>query len=130
MRSKTYTFTLDNNPFFCVPSHFIALAQNDDAFAQLPNGSLLPTERLFAMGVRPGLNSEPIPFRPELKNVPLFRTSIQTRHGIETSPDTALAYAKYNEWLKRLGAETGFTQVLTAYCLRRASGNAINGKQY
>ena len=80
------------------------------------------------MRVRPGLNNQAIPFRRKLKNIPLFCIFIQASHGIETSPDTAMVYAKYNEWLKRLRTETGVSQVLTAYCLRRASGNAINGK--
>ncbi|KAL8706329.1 MAG: hypothetical protein Q9201_000612 [Fulgogasparrea decipioides] len=38
----------------------------------------------------------------------------------------ALPYGRYQEWVKRLGEETGFVQVLTTYCLRRATGNAIN----
>jgi hypothetical protein len=80
------------------------------------------------MGVRQGLKSQPIPFRSELGDVLVFRTHVRTDDGVETSDHTALTYTKLNEWLKRLGTETGFVQVLTAYCLRRASGNAINGK--
>ena len=30
--------------------------------------------------------------------------------------------------MKRLGEEIGFVQDLTAYCLRRATGNAVNGE--
>lgn len=61
-------------------------------------------------------------------DVLVFRAPVQTSDGIRTSPDEALSYGKYHEWVKRLGEETGFVQVLTTYCLRRATGNAINGE--
>ena len=53
---------------------------------------------------------------------------MQTARGCATSADTVLSYDKYHEWIKRLGEETGFVQVFTTYCLRRATGNAINGE--
>ena len=111
--SKTYTFTLDDNPFFCIPLHFISLAQHDDALEELPNGSRLTSEQLLAMSVRTGLKSQPIPFRKDMKDKPLFR----------------MTYEQLNHFLKRLGIETGFVQIFTSYCIRRASGNAVNGKQ-
>jgi Protein of unknown function (DUF3435) len=61
-------------------------------------------------------------------NVSMFRAPVQTSEEIRTSPDEALPYGKYHEWVKRLKEETGFVQVLTTYCLRRAIGNAINGE--
>ena len=85
-------------------------------------------ERILKLGVRPGLKSQSIPLKSELGHVPLFRTPVRAAAGVETSPDAALPYSKYHEWVKRLGTETGFAQILTTYCLRRASGNAINGK--
>ena len=118
---------MDDNPFFCLPSHFIAIAQDDDAFERLPDGSKLTPQKILEMGVRPGLKSQRIPLRSEFENVPIFRSHVQTSKGIETSTQSALQYSNFNAWLKRLGVETGFVQVLTAYCLRRASGNAING---
>lgn len=60
--------------------------------------------------------------------MPVFRGSEQTTQGFRISPDEALTYGKYHDWVKRLGEETGFVQVMTTYCLRRATGNAINGE--
>jgi Protein of unknown function (DUF3435) len=105
-------------------SHIISLACNDDAY-------LAPTMtpgKVLTLGVRKGLNCQPIPWKEEMQDVPVFRVPVQTPKGSGTSPDTALPYEKYHEWVKRLGEETGFVQVFTTYCLRRATGNAINGK--
>lgn len=63
-----------------------------------------------------------------MMDMPVFRAPVQTSKGAQTSPDEALTYSRYHEWVKRLGEETGFVQVLTTYCLRRATGNAINGE--
>lgn len=58
----------------------------------------------------------------------VFRGLERTTQGLRTSPDEALTYDKYHDWVKRLGEETGFVQVMTTYCLRQATGNAINGE--
>ena len=63
-------------------------------------------------------------------DVPVFRAPVQTSNGMRTSPNEALSYGRYHEWVKRLGEETGFVQVFTTYCLRRATGNAINGETF
>ncbi len=84
----------------------------DSSDAGRPKGTELPT----------------IPWKEDILDVPLFRAPVQTSRGCATSADTALSYEKYHEWIKRLGEETGFVQVFTTYCLRRATGNAINGE--
>ena len=61
-------------------------------------------------------------------DMPVFRAPVQIIKGTRISPDEALTYSQYHEWVKRLGEATGFVHVLTTYCLRRAKGNAINGK--
>ena len=63
-----------------------------------------------------------------MKDIPVFRAPGPMDKGKLTSPDEALPYERYHESVKRLGEETGFGQALTTYCLRRATGNAINGK--
>ena len=80
------------------------------------------------LGVRNGLNCQPIPWKEDTLDVPVFRLPVQTTQGFQISPDTALPYDKYHDWVKRLGEETGFVQVFTTYCIRRATGNAINGE--
>ncbi|KAL9124214.1 MAG: hypothetical protein Q9217_006433 [Psora testacea] len=119
---KTYTFFIDTNPLFCVISYIVCLACDDDAyaFADMTPGTVL------TLGVRKGLNCQPIPWKEDIIGIPVFRAAVQTDNGRRTSPDEALSYGRYHEWVKRLGEETGFVQVFTTYCLRRATGNAIN----
>ena len=105
-------------------SHIVALACDDGAF-------LFPdvTPRVvFTLGVRPGLNCQPIQWHEDIKDKPVFRVcnSPDREKGQESCEP--LSYGRYQGWVKRLGEETGFVQVLTTYCLRRAAGNAINGK--
>lgn len=105
-------------------SHIVGLACDDDAYA-LPD--MMPGT-VLTLGVREGLNCQPIPWKEDIMDVPVFHAPGQTGKGMPTSLDEALPYSKYHEWVKRLGEETGFVQVLTTYCLRRATGNAINGE--
>ncbi|KAL9040656.1 MAG: hypothetical protein Q9214_004396 [Letrouitia sp. 1 TL-2023] len=121
-RPKTYTLFIDDNPMFCVISHIVALAYDDEAF-RVPN---VTPRVLFTLRVRPGLNSQPIQWHDEMKDKPVFRTSSSPGRGKGQQLYEALPYGRYQEWVKRLGEETGFVQVLTTYCLRRAAGNAIN----
>lgn len=108
---------------FCVISHIVGLACNDQAF-RLPDTT---PRMVLTLGVRPGLNCQPIPWRDEMLDVPIFRLSSSSDQRQGGTPDESLPYGLYQGWVKRLGEETGFKQVLTTYCLRRAVGNAING---
>ena len=121
---KTYTFFIDTNPLFCIISHIISLACDDDAYL-FPN---INPKTVLTLGVLKGLNCQPIPWKEDILDVPLFRAPVQSSRGCAIAADTALSYDKYHEWIKRLGEETGFVQVFTTYCLRRATGNAINGE--
>ncbi len=49
---------------------------------------------------------------------------------LQTSATQALPYSTYNDNTERLGEATGFEDKLTAYCIRRGTGNAIDGKSY
>ena len=109
---------------FCVISHIIALACDDQAF----RFSDITPRVVFTLGVRPGLNCQPIQWHDDVKDKPVFRVSSRPDRGKVKEPYEALPYGRYQEWVKRLGEETGFVQVLTTYCLRRAAGNAINGE--
>ena len=101
----------------CPVSHIIAQAFNDDAFNA--NGVTSP-EDIFKLKVKPGLRCQSIPWKRKKLDRPIFFAPV--------FPRKALTYAMYHRWLKRLGVETGFAQVLTTYCLRRGAGNAVNGK--
>ena len=106
----------------CLIFHVLTLAFADDAF-DAPR--IRSPSDLFRLGVKPGLRSQTVPWKPHLLHRPLFVAPEKATN----SPDKALSYAQYHRWLTRLGAETGFVQILTTYCLRRATGNAVNGEQ-
>ena len=106
----------------CLLSHILTLAFVDNAF-DAP--SIQSPSDFFRVRVKPGLRCQAIPWRPKLLQRPVFVAPDKATN----SPERALSYGQYHRWLTRLGAETGFVQVLTTYCLRRATGNAVNGKR-
>ena len=121
--SKSYTFNVDDNPAFCLVSHFIALASYDKAFAvqRLTSPSLL-------FGLKLTNNRcTPIPWAGEKLSTPVFRPIVKSGDESYISASKCLPYNSYHKWVKRLGEDLGFPEVLTTYCLRRATGNAING---
>lgn len=84
--------------------------------------------KILTLGVRKGLNCQSIPWKEGILDMPVFRASVRAPEGCAISPDKELSYEQYHDWITRLGEETGFVKRFTTYCLRRATGNAINGK--
>ncbi|KAK4934372.1 hypothetical protein LTR10_024348 [Elasticomyces elasticus] len=122
-RPKTYTFNLDDNPIFCVITHIVSLAFDDSAFGP---PDLNSPDVLFRLRARRDKGCQPIPWRKDMMDVPIFRRAVATREGVKTSTDKVLTYNVYQAWVRRLGEALGYLQTLTTYCLRRALGNAIN----
>jgi hypothetical protein len=122
--SKTYVFHLDENPVFCIITHMISIAFDDEAYDAPKHFS---PRRLFALKAKKK-PSQVVPWKKEMLDIPVFRRAIKTPRGVETSKDVALTYQQYHGWLVLLGVALGFIYTLTTYCLRRALGNAINGK--
>ena len=61
-------------------------------------------------------------------DVSIFRLLDSLDQGTSSKSNDSLFYDLYHEWVKRLGEEIDFVQVLTTYCLRRTMSNAINDK--
>lgn len=121
--SKSYTFNVDDNPAFCIVSHFIALAFHDGAFAAR---GLTSPDLLFDLSLTNN-KCTPIPWKEEKLSTPIFRPIEESGDEAHVSARQSLPYQTYHAWVKRLGEDLGFPEVLTTYCLRRATGNAING---
>ena len=119
-------FGIDHNPLICIVSHIVALACDDGAVTEELK-HLGPSEILSA-GVIDSVNNQKIPWQASWLNEPLFRSPPGIRRQGGSKARSPLIYDTYNGWLQRLGAETGFPQVLKSYCLRRAFGNAVNGE--
>jgi hypothetical protein len=102
----------------------ISIAFDDEAY-NVPE--LVSPRQVFALKAKKG-PSQTVPWKQEKLDIPVFRRAIKTPRGVETSKDVALPYNQYHGWLVLLGVALGFIYTLTTYCLRRALGNAINGK--
>ncbi|KAK3174278.1 hypothetical protein OEA41_001522 [Lepraria neglecta] len=89
-RPKTYTFFIDTNPLFYIISYIVYLAYDDEAY-RFPNTT---PRTVLMLGVREGLNYQPIPWKEEMIDVPVFRVPVPTSDGMRTSPDEALLYGK------------------------------------
>ena len=124
---KTYTFNLDDNPMFCVITHIVSIAFDDEAFGA---PGLTSPEILFQLQARHSKGCQPISWKEDMLDVPIFRRVCATKDGVKTSPDKVLPYNVFQGWIKRLGEALGYLQTLTTYCLRRALGNAINGTSF
>jgi hypothetical protein len=121
----TYVFhERDDNLALCPISHFIALALADNAFAARGIQSATDIFRIEVPAHRNGLQ---VKWKPEIFNVPIFRRTIRTAQGIIISPNKALAYDTFNQYLQRLGRNSGFQDKLTPYSVFAISqsGNPI-----
>ncbi|KAL6722251.1 hypothetical protein ACLMJK_001358 [Lecanora helva] len=123
-KPKKFVFHEHQLLAFCPIAHILAFAFADNAFEPQMAQQV---GSLFHAQVRPDRFSMQIPFKPSMRDVSIFRQASRTTMGPRTSPDRALRYHTFNNCLQRLGRDTGFQQILTAYCVRRGCGNALDG---
>ena len=112
---------------FCVITHIVSIAFDDEAFGA---PGLTGPAILFQLRARHDKGCQPISWKEDMLDVPIFRRVCATKDGIQTSPDKSLPYNVFQGSIKRLGEALGYLQTLTSYCLRRALGNAINGMHF
>ena len=96
---------------------------DDQAFAA-PN--LTSPEQLSILEIEPSCNQLPLPLKPEMDDVPVFRSVVRTMYGWAVSPSKALTYSVVRSSMARLGQITGFKQVTRPYALRYGAGKAFN----
>ena len=101
-----------------------SLAFTDEAYG-VPE--LVSPKQLYGLKAK-NSPSQDIPWKKEMLDTPIFRRAIKVKQGVHTSPTIPLSYRQYHSWVVRLGEALDFVAVLTTYCLRRALGNAINGR--
>ncbi|OJD21830.1 hypothetical protein ACJ73_06825 [Blastomyces percursus] len=120
----TYIFhERDDNLALCPVSHFLALALADDAFDARGINSVEDVLRIRVTAPR---NSLHLKWKPHMLNIPVFRRAVHAAEGIRISPDKALPYDTFNQYLQRLGRNAGFEHKLTPYCIRRGTANAVD----
>lgn len=122
----TYIFhERDDNLALCPISHFLALALADHAFQAQ---GIHSAEDIFQIEVPSYRNSLQLRWKAEMLSVPIFRRAVRTAQGIRISPDRALPYDTFNQYLQRLGRNAGFEGALTPYCIRRGTANAVDSE--
>ncbi|OAX85254.1 hypothetical protein ACJ72_00376 [Emergomyces africanus] len=120
----TYIFhKQDNNLTLCPVSHFLALALADDAFDARGINSVEDVLRIQVMTPR---NSLHLKWKPHMLNIPVFSRAIHTTERIRISPDKALPYDTFNQYLQHLEHNAEFEHMLTPYCNRRGTANAVD----
>jgi hypothetical protein len=118
-------FRENDLPILCPISHIVARAIRDDAI--LADGWDNPA-KLFATDLRRmGRPAIQIRWKPQWLKRPVFRRSVRVQNVWVKSETEAFAYSKYNFYLKRLGIAVGLVDILTSYCFRRATLNAVDG---
>ncbi|OJD26331.1 hypothetical protein ACJ73_02290 [Blastomyces percursus] len=120
----TYIFhERDDNLALCPVSHFLALALADDAFDARGINSVEDVLRIRVMAPR---NSLHLKWKPHMLNIPVFRRAVHAAEGFRISPDKALPYDTFNQYLRRLGRNAGFEHKLESYCIRRGTANTVD----
>ena len=120
-----FLFAGVTDPIFCAITHILALAFTDDAF-EAP--TLKDMEQICSLEVKDPVKCIHLRWKESMLQTPIFRQAIRVGGKFETSPIKPLLYATLNHYTNRLGEATGFEEPLTLYCIRRAVGNAVNGK--
>lgn len=101
------------------------MALADDAFE---SGIVRNIQDLYRAHIPKQRRCMRVHFKDCIGDTPIFRQATASATGCCTSPSKALRYHVFNGYLKRLGRSAGFEQVLTAYCIRRGTGNAVDGE--
>lgn len=103
----------------------MALALLDQAF----EANIQTVQDFYKIKVLPPRRSLEFDWRKDIRDKPIFRQAVSTDDGtVRTSDTEALRYHTYLYYLQRLGLVTGFLQILNPYCIRRGSGEGVEGK--
>jgi hypothetical protein len=108
-------------------AQFLSLALADDAFEAR---NLTTPEAILGVRVPAIRESIQLRWKKTMLDVPIFRRAVRATAGIRTSPVRALPYESVSKYLKRLGRNFGFPQVLSPYCIRRETGNKLDSKSF
>ncbi|KGQ01277.1 hypothetical protein PAAG_12048 [Paracoccidioides lutzii Pb01] len=113
----------DGNLALCPVSCFLPLALDDDAFDA---SGIKSVEDVLRIRVTAPRNSLHLKWKPHMLNIPVFHRAIHAAEWIRISPDNALPYDAFNQYLQRLERNSGFEHKLTPYCIRRGTANRVD----
>ena len=124
--SARNTFAVPDIPsepclLLCPQTMLLGLLFADDAFA-VPDFS---PEELFKLRIPSGKRELRIPIKQSKAELPLFRRTMRTVHGLKASHEV-VTENWLRERLKQLGAITNFDMPVKPYCFRRGHGEALD----
>lgn len=112
-------------PAFCVVSHILALAFNDNAFL---SPFIKDPADIWNIDIAEHRMGIPIEFKTTLTDTPLLRRAVRTPTGWITSATKAAQFNTRNKYNLRLGKSAGLEKPFRFYTLRRGAGHAINSE--
>jgi Protein of unknown function (DUF3435) len=127
IHSMIFFFTEINDSIFCPITHLVSLALADSTF-EAP--SLTTPERIFEYKVWGLVLCTPLRWKQEKLKTPIFRRNKRTADKGIPSPQTAVPYSQFRDYLNRLGRAAGFKETLTSYCFRRGTANIVDRKLF
>ncbi|KAI9727203.1 MAG: hypothetical protein M1834_008511 [Cirrosporium novae-zelandiae] len=107
---------------YCPIMFLLSLAHADHAFQ---NRRMTP-EVILRLKVPKRLHSLPIPWKDEMRNVPLLRHIDKTPYGIDVHPIQPMKYNTSNSAIKQLGVDAGYEYPIHHYNFRRWVANEAN----
>ncbi|EEH18019.2 hypothetical protein PABG_00582 [Paracoccidioides brasiliensis Pb03] len=117
----------------CLHGSNDALCYKDIVLCVIPNPDqpdwhvlVMEVSLMFMKGKQNKSQLLHLKWKPHMLNIPMFRRAVHAAEGIQISPDKALPYNTFNQYLQHLGRNAGFKQKLTPYCIRRGTANAVD----
>ena len=108
----------------CPITQFLALAFADNAFEA---ESIKSPDQIFGLDIEEPIECIQLKWKRSRLQTPIFRQAVKTVDGWSTSSSKALNYSTFQYYIGRLGCATGFEEDLSLYCVRRGTGNAVDG---
>ncbi|KAI1157437.1 C2H2 finger domain-containing protein [Nemania serpens] len=88
--------------------------------------SLTYPEGIEQLHIHPGENELPLPLRPELNDVFIFRRAIKGPTGYYISENECITYGMMRNWIVAIGVIMGIEDTVIMYSLRYLTGNKLD----
>ncbi|KAI3326690.1 C2H2 finger domain protein [Xylariaceae sp. AK1471] len=88
--------------------------------------SLTHPEGIEQLQIHPGENELPLPLRPELNDVFIFRRAVNGPTGYKISKNERITYGMMRSWIVAIGVIMGIAYTVIMYSLRYLTGNKLD----
>ncbi|KAH6988830.1 C2H2 finger domain protein [Ilyonectria sp. MPI-CAGE-AT-0026] len=87
---------------------------------------LTSPQKLDQLDIHPGELELPLPLRDDLKDVCVFRRTVEGLTGYSISPDQPISYQMMASWIRRIGVLLGIEYPTIPYNLRYNAANSLD----